>query len=135
MKAKVKETGEIIEVMPLYSVTYSRLDCNGKIIEEYDEDELDFDFNKDPLDNKIIYKFNGEYKLAKYHPKKDGYYMTIRCGLSGIYTCLNEWKDDKWQLEVTDDSNTIAYSKERISKEIVNKWIKKKLEKYHNESK
>ena len=42
MKAKVKETGEIIDVKCLYSVTYSRLDCNGKIIEEYDEDELEF---------------------------------------------------------------------------------------------
>lgn len=41
MKAKVKETGEIIEVKCLYSVIYSRLDCNGKIIEEYDEDELE----------------------------------------------------------------------------------------------
>lgn len=43
MKAKVKETGEIIDVKCLYSVTYSRLDCNGKIIEEYDEDELEFE--------------------------------------------------------------------------------------------
>lgn len=42
MKARIKETGEIIEVKSLYSVTYSRLDCNGKIAEEYDEDELEF---------------------------------------------------------------------------------------------
>ena len=42
MKAKVIETGEIIDVQCLYPVTYSRLDCNGKIIEEYDEDELEF---------------------------------------------------------------------------------------------
>ena len=43
MKAKVKETGEIIEVYSLYPVTYSRLDCNGKIREEYDFDELEFE--------------------------------------------------------------------------------------------
>ena len=43
MKAKVKETGEIIEVHSLYPVTYSRLDCNGKIFEEYDYDELEFE--------------------------------------------------------------------------------------------
>ena len=43
MKAKVIETGEIIEVKSLYSPTYSRLDCNGKIIEEYDADELEFE--------------------------------------------------------------------------------------------
>lgn len=43
MKAKVKETGEIIEVHSLYPVTYSRLDCNGQIREEYDFDELEFE--------------------------------------------------------------------------------------------
>lgn len=116
-------------------ITYSRLDCNGKIIEEYDEEELDFDFDKDPLDTKAIYNFNGEYKLAKYPPKENGFYMTIRCGLQGIYTCLNEWKDNKWQVEATDASATIAYSKERISKYTVTEWTKKKLEKYRNESK
>lgn len=42
MKARVIETGEIIDVVSLYPVTYSRLDCNGKIFEEYDEDELEF---------------------------------------------------------------------------------------------
>ena len=48
MKARVIETGEIIDVVSLYPVTYSRLDCNGKIAEEYDEDELEFinDVNK-----------------------------------------------------------------------------------------
>ena len=135
MKAKVKETGEIIDVKCLCSITYSRLDCNGKIIEEYDEDELDFDFDKDPLDTKTIYNFNGKYKLTKYPPKENGFYMTIRCGLQGIYTCLNEWKDNKWQVEAADDSVTIAYSKERISKYAVTEWTKKKLEKYRNESK
>lgn len=124
MKAKVKETGEIIEVKCLCPIIYSRLDCNGKIIKEYNEEELDFDFDKNPLDSKTIYKFNGEYKLAKYPPKEDGWYITIRCGLSGIYTCLNEWKDNKWQVEAADASDTIAYSKERISKEIVDEWAK-----------
>lgn len=42
MKARVIETGEIIDVKCLCPITYSRLDCNGKIIEEYDEDELEF---------------------------------------------------------------------------------------------
>jgi len=135
MKAKVIETGEIIDVESLYSEIYSQLDCNGKIIAEYNDDDLDFDFDKNPLDEKTIYKFNGEYKTAKYPPKEDGYYMTIRCGLSGIYTLLNEWKDNKWQVKILDASDTIAYSKERISEEIVNEWAKKKLEKYHNELK
>ena len=42
MKAKVIETGEEIDVQCLYSVVYSRLDGNGKIMEEYYEDELEF---------------------------------------------------------------------------------------------
>ena len=42
MKARVIETGEIIEVKSLYSPIYSRLDCNGKIVSEYDADELEF---------------------------------------------------------------------------------------------
>ena len=42
MKAIVKETGKEIDVCSLYPVTYSRLDCNGQIREEYDEDELEF---------------------------------------------------------------------------------------------
>jgi len=42
MKAKVIETGQIIEVKLLYPIIYSRLDCNGKIIAEYNSDELEF---------------------------------------------------------------------------------------------
>jgi hypothetical protein len=81
-----------------------------------------------------ILNFNGEYKLAKYPPKEDGYYMTIRCGLGGIYTCLNKWKDNAWQVEAADASNTIAYSKEQITIEQVDNWCKAKLEKYHKEN-
>lgn len=40
MKAIVKETNEEVEVRLLRPVIYSRLDCNGKVIEEYNEDEL-----------------------------------------------------------------------------------------------
>lgn len=36
-------------------------------------------------------------------------YITIRCGLEGIYTCINTWKDNKWLAECLDDSYTIAY--------------------------
>lgn len=43
MKAKVIETGKIINVKCLYLVIYSRLDRNGKIIKEYDENELEFE--------------------------------------------------------------------------------------------
>ena len=76
---------------------------------------------------KDILKFNNDYTPAHYPPKENGFYMTIRCGLSGIYSCLNEWKDDKWQMEVLDASTTIAYSKEQIPEEEVNKWCREKL--------
>ena len=41
MKAKVIKTGEIIDVKCLYSTIYSRLDGNGKIFEEYYDDEIE----------------------------------------------------------------------------------------------
>lgn len=36
-------------------------------------------------------------------------YVTIRCGLSGIYSCLNEWNKGRWGAECLDGSTTIAY--------------------------
>lgn len=71
-----------------------------------------------------IFDFNGEYKLAKYPPENDGWYMTIRCGLSGIYSCINEWKNNRWQVEVLDASNTIAYSKEQLTPKQIKEWVK-----------
>lgn len=79
------------------------------------------------IKEKEILKFNDDYIPSRFPPKEDGFYMTIRCGLSGIYSCLNEWKDEKWQMEVLDGSITIAYSKEQIPKEEVNKWAREKL--------
>jgi hypothetical protein len=46
--------------------------------------------------------------------QEEGYYVTIRCGLSGIYQVLNQWKDGKWQMQILDASDTIAYSKEKV---------------------
>lgn len=75
-----------------------------------------------------ILDFSNDYKPANYPPKKDGFYMTIRCGLGGIYYSLNEWKDDMWQVGILDFSSVIAYSRETIAKEVVNEWVRKKLE-------
>lgn len=66
---------------------------------------------------KKIFDFDREendFIPAKHNPKEEGYYITIRCGLSGIYQMLNEWKDNKWQINLTDDSYTIAYNRKRI---------------------
>jgi hypothetical protein len=63
---------------------------------------------------KDIFKFHNDFKPAKYPPQEDGYYVTIRCGLSGIYQVLNQWKDGKWQMQILDASDTIDYSKEKV---------------------
>ena len=81
-----------------------------------------------------ILNFDNDFKPANHTPKVDGYYMTIRCGLGGIYYNLDQWKDGKWQVGILDGSYVIAYSKETISKEVVNDWARKKLEKYHKQN-
>lgn len=81
-----------------------------------------------------ILDFDNDYKPSNYPPKVDGYYMTIRCGLGGIYYRLDEYKEGRWQLGILDGSYVIAYSRETISKEVVNEWARKKLEKYHKQN-
>lgn len=135
MKAKVIETGEIIDVKCLRSIIYSRLDGNGKIFEEYYDCELEFIDDSNPLDSKKIFNFDREknnYIPSNYKPKSDGYYITIRCGLGGIYTHLDEWKDNKWQLGVLDCSYVIAYSRDLVSNEEINKWYNEKRQKAMN---
>lgn len=61
---------------------------------------------------KDILKFENPKKFRPYkeHIKiEDGTYVTLRCGLGGIYQMLNEMKDGKWLMEILDDSETIAY--------------------------
>lgn len=41
----------------------------------------------------------------------DGDYLTMRCGLTGVYTCVNTLKSGKWLAECLDASITIAYRK------------------------
>ena len=85
------------------------------------------------IEEKHIIDFDGEYRPFNYcPPKEDGFYMTFRCGLGGIYTSLNEWKDGKWMMYATDASSVIAYSREPIPKEQVNAWAREKLNKYKN---
>lgn len=82
------------------------------------------------LEIENIFDFKGEYKLAKCPPKEDGYYITVKCGLGGIYTILNEWAQGKWMVLSTDDSDVIAYSREQVPKEDVKEWANAKLEEY-----
>lgn len=45
----------------------------------------------------------------------NGFYLTIRCGYSGIYTMVNEWKNGDWQTKLLDGSQTIAYDKNKLT--------------------
>lgn len=60
----------------------------------------------------------GTWKMFKeskgWGPEKNGIYKTIRAGLGGIYSVLNEWKDNKWQVEAADASYTIYFDPEPI---------------------
>ena len=80
------------------------------------EDEI---YKKYKSYNKRIFDFSYDKNRFKpahypYQPKEDGLYLTIRCGLSGIYQTLDRFENGKWQLIVPDGSTVIAYSKEKI---------------------
>ena len=70
--------------------------------------------------DKDIMRFDGDARKnidfipGNNDPKKDGIYVTIRCGYGGIYQTLNEWKNGKWSAAAADASFTIAYSREPI---------------------
>ena len=73
-------------------------------IKSYEKEIMKFDRDNPELD----------FRPAHYPPKEDGIYLTIRCGLMGIKTYVNEWKDGKWQMEILDGSTTIAYSRNKV---------------------
>ena len=55
------------------------------------------------------------FKESKgWKPEKNGTYKTIRAGLSGIYSMLNEWKDGDWLGRAADASYTIYFDPEPI---------------------
>lgn len=66
---------------------------------------------------RVIFDFsNTEFKpFRKNTNLNNGFYLTIRCGLTGIYTVVNEWKNGMWYLEILDGSTTIAYSNEKLN--------------------
>lgn len=86
---------------------------DAKIAEQFGADFAKM-YEKINSYHKGIFKFHNDFKPAKYPPKEEGYYVTIRCGLSGIYQVLNQWKDGAWQMQILDASDTIAYSKEKV---------------------
>lgn len=73
-------------------------------IESYDKNIMKFNRNDENLD----------FIPATCEPSEEGCYVTIRCGLSGIYQMLNEWKKGEWAIGVTDGSTTIAYRRNKV---------------------
>ena len=64
---------------------------------------------------KTLLSFGDSWKkYGKIKPESPGIYLTVRCGFSGIYTCLNHWDGSKWGVESADGSETIAFKKEQI---------------------
>ena len=61
--------------------------------------------------------------MVKRNPTEDGTYLTIRAGLSGIYKMINDWENNKWQIEVLDASVTIARSEKPLTSEEINNWM------------
>lgn len=70
------------------------------------------DFNESAWDGNIehtFYKGFKPFRKGRTELNEDCDYITIRCGLPGIYTVLNRWKDGEWMAECLDGSETIAY--------------------------
>ena len=68
--------------------------------------------------SKYIFGFENKnfkpYRKNRSVPKEEGIYLTIRCGLSGIYTAANLWQNGNWIGRAMDDSETIAFSDEHL---------------------
>ena len=65
--------------------------------------------------HKVIMEFyDTDFIPATKNPKEKGSYLTLRCGLGGIYQMINEWNGEKWMTGALDGSYTIAYSKNKI---------------------
>lgn len=63
-------------------------------------------------DNKLFIDFK-PFREGRTELEEGAMYVTIRCGLSGIYSCLNQWMGGRWGAECLDGSTTIAYRKLR----------------------
>lgn len=66
---------------------------------------------------KQILSFDRNSQLTDFvriDPIESGVYLTIRIGLSGIYQIINIWKNGHWDMDILDDSITIARTRNPI---------------------
>lgn len=61
-----------------------------------------------------IVEFNKDNDFVLQEPTIEGYYLTIRVGLGGIYTNVNYWKEGNWLGRAADGSRVVARSSEPI---------------------
>lgn len=61
-------------------------------------------------------------RLTWKSPNKNGTYLTVRCGLAGIYKMINVWRDNKWQMEALDGSMTLARSEKPLTDDEISYW-------------
>lgn len=70
---------------------------------------------------KNIFDFTVDFIPAHLtNPKENGYYITIRCGFSGIYQVVNYWRNGNWLCHCADGSQTIAFSRNPIKLKSLN---------------
>ena len=81
------------------------------------EGEQVMDFKRDFKSILDFDRGDENFTPAKRDPKIEGYYMTIKCGLGGLYYCLNVFEKGKWQVLSADDSYVVAYSREPLPKD------------------
>ena len=94
MKARVIETGEIIEVKSLYTPVWSRLDCNGKICEEYYEDELEFIETRTSDDlEEAARKWEDKIYLEKGYQDSCGTPHAPFSEIGNAFIAGSEWRD------------------------------------------
>ena len=86
-----------------------------------EEEKLEIFRNELKDYKKEIFKFQ-DFNFADSNPKEPGYYLTIRCGLNGIYQIIDEFKDEKWQTEILDGSFVVAYSRETVEIKALKLW-------------
>lgn len=61
-------------------------------------------------------------RLTRRNPNEDGIYLTVRCGLTGVYKMINIWQDNKWQMETLDASITLARSEKPLTENEIVYW-------------
>lgn len=115
MAKKVTESGQktIRQMMKIFGVKAEDFEPNTNNtmipdkLEKYVEWMHTFEKKVADFHDSDFYDGFKPYRDGKDVP--DGTYLTIRCGLGGIYTVINFFKDGQWMAEALDNSTTVAY--------------------------